>query len=388
MRSGNLGHKLQNRGVLGKMKILHVSPFYPPNIGGAEACVYYLAKEEARLGHDVSVVTSSLPLQDRRAFVFTRDLFELSDVKVRKLGGFIFRIVPINLKLIPYLCKENFDIIHLHILGFAYQPEVTALISALKGIPLISHIHTNPAGGLMWLKPYLHFTSRIVFKRSKAIIVPTERFKSLILGQYQNHKKISVIPNGVDISLFREIKRGKNRNILFVGRISPSKGLEELISAMKGVLGVVPDAELTVVGPPSPSEIGYWKQLVRMVSELDLNTHVKFLGGLSREVLPEVYNQASVFVCPSRNESFGIVLIEAMAAGVPIVASNIPEFKEIAGSCALLTEPSSKNLSTAIIRVLLDEKLQDKMITSGIKRAQDFSWKNIAHQFLSLYKED
>jgi len=260
-------------------------------------------------------------------------------------------------------------------------------VSELKGIPLVSHVHANPAGEFLVLKPYLRFTSQVILNHSKAIIVPTERFKRLISDRYQIHDKISVIPNGVDMSIFREAKRDKkNQNILFVGRISRTKGLEELICAMKGILEVIPEAELTIVGPPSLSEIGYWKHLVSMVSELNLDSHVKFLGGLPRNELPQIYNKASVFVCPSRYESFGIVLIEAMAAGVPIIASNIPEFREVTGGCALLTEPTSNNLKTAIIRILSDEKLKDKMITSGIKRAQNFSWEKIAQQFLSLYE--
>ena len=307
------------------MKIAHISPYYPPAIGGAENCVYYLAREQAKQGHDVVVITTSLPPLSREAFIFTPTRQELNDVKVLRLGSFIFREVPVSLNLISYLCKTDFDVIHLHLNSMPYQPEVAMLLARLKGIPIISHVHIDPESTLPWLKLYLRFTSKIIFDVSKAIIVPTKHYKWLIGTKYRHHKKVVVIPHGIDPSDFESFKkkeRDEGLSILFVGRITHQKGLDRLIFAMKGILKVMPEVKLTIVGPSIPSERKYYMHILRMVNQLDLNRCVRFLGRVSKDKLLEMYNQASVFVAPSRFESFGIVLLEAMASGCLLYTSD------------------------------------------------------------------
>jgi len=372
------------------MRIAHVTTFYPPSIGGVEVCVYHLATEQARQGHDISVITNSLPSAGCRSFVFTRTVQEeLSNVKIYRLSSFIFRQTPIALSLVSYLSRMDFDIIHLHLTGFVFQPEVAALLAKLKHIPVVSHVHIDPMRKQSWVKPYNRLIFPMILDFSKAIIVPTENYRQVMMAKYGQGKKLAVIPYGVDDSVFEsrtKMEGGENEtSILFIGRLTHQKGLDRLILAMKGILEQIPNAKLTIVGPPNPLEMDYYRDLLRMVSELNLGECVRFMGGFPHGELQEIRSEAMLFVAPSRYESFGIVLLEAMASGLPVVASDIPEFKEIAGGSALLVDPSPGNLSNAIVRAILDKNLRERMTESARTRARDFLWSNIAQQVLSLY---
>ena len=375
------------------MRIAHVTMFYPPAIGGAETCVYHLATEQARQGHDVSVITNSLPGLGRRSFVFTRTIQEeLDDVKIYRLNSFIFRLTPIPLSLVSYLSRMDFDVIHLHLTGFVFQPEAAALLAKMKHTPLVSHVHIDPMSKQSWTSPYVRLTFQLSLALSKAIIVPTKNFKRIMLVKYRQDKKVVVIPNGIDTSLFKSQAKKAGRNdevvILFVGRIVHQKGLDRLIAAMKSILEHIPNAKLAVVGSPNTIEMDYYRHLLRMVNELNLGEHVRFLGALPDDKLQEIRGEATLLVAPSRFESFGIGVLEALASGLPVVASDIPEFNDITSGSALLVDPTPQNLSNAIVRMILEKDLREKMINDAIIRSRDFLWSNINKQVLSLYSRN
>jgi len=374
------------------MKIAHVTAFYPPSIGGMEVCVYNLAKEQASQGHDVSVITNSLPSVGRRSFTFTPAIKELGDVKVYRLNSFIFRMTPVAFSLVAFLSKMNFDIIHLHIGDLVFQPEATSILAKVKRIPLISHVHICPMSRQSWVSLYVRLTFRISLALSKAIIVPTENYRRLMRVRYGQDKKVVVLPNGIDFSTFKSQRGCREKkdeiDILFVGRLVRQKGLDRLILAMKNVVKQVPNAKLTVVGQPNPTEMDYYRQVRRMIDELDLSEAVRFLGALPDDKLQEIRGEATLLAAPSRFESFGIGVLEAMASGLPVVASDIPEFKDITSGSALLVDPTPQNLSNAIIKMILEKDLREKMINDAIIRSRDFLWSNINKQVLSLYSRN
>ena len=179
--------------------------------------------------------------------------------------------------------------------------------------------------------------------------------------------------------------------ILFVGRLIDWKGVNILVSSMKKVRDTVRNARLVIVGD-GPER----KSLADRVKELGLEDSVTFTGQVSGMELKDYYSRASVFVLPSitvnnQTEGLGVVLLEAMASGVPVIGSNtggIPDIIED-GVNGLLVQPGDpKALADAIIRIFEDRDLADRFREAGIKTVSErFSWDRIGDQFTMVYQE-
>jgi phosphatidylinositol alpha-mannosyltransferase len=197
-----------------------------------------------------------------------------------------------------------------------------------------------------------------------------------------------VIPNGVDVQRFQRavpIARWQDgtQNILFVGRFEPRKGLLELLKAYRILRKTGCECRLLVVGT---GPLG--KEARRYVATRRLRG-VEFVGRVSDEEKAQLYRTADVYVSPATGgESFGIVLLEAMAAGTAIVASDIHGYKGVVrrGREALLVPPNEpKPLAAAIARLLRDDDLRAEMATAGRERAQDFSWERVTAKVDDFY---
>jgi phosphatidylinositol alpha-mannosyltransferase len=203
-----------------------------------------------------------------------------------------------------------------------------------------------------------------------------------------------IIPNGIDANRFggdhvRPLEQYSDGrlNILFVGRLEPRKGFRYLLRAFRYVKEEFPQARLIVVGAYRKKEMA---RHLRYAREHHL-TGVKFVGNVSDEDLPRYYRSCHVFCAPSTGfESFGIVLLEAMAAGKPAVASDIPGYRDLLedGREGLLVERKNERaLAKAIIRVLRDPGLQEKMGAEGRIKARQYSWREVAERVLDYYQE-
>ncbi|HET9435793.1 MAG TPA: glycosyltransferase family 4 protein, partial [Candidatus Limnocylindrales bacterium] len=197
-----------------------------------------------------------------------------------------------------------------------------------------------------------------------------------------------VIPNGVDIDRFQKavpLARWQDgpRNLLFVGRFEPRKGLIELLKAYRTLRKTGCDCRLLVVGT---GPLG--REARRYVATRRLKG-VEFLGRVTDEEKAQLFRTADVYISPATGgESFGIVLLEAMAAGTPIVASDIHGYKGVVrrGREALLVPPREpKPLAAAIARLLRDDELRAAMGAAGIARAQQFSWERVTAKVDNYY---
>jgi glycosyltransferase involved in cell wall biosynthesis len=172
--------------------------------------------------------------------------------------------------------------------------------------------------------------------------------------------------------------------ILFVSTIEPRKNLPTLLKAYRQLLdSYKASVKLVVVGRRG------WlsEEVFTLVDELKLTNDVLFLGRLSIEDLPHLYNAAQLLVQPSFYEGFGLPPLEAMACGTPVVVSNVSSLPEVVGDAGLLVDPEDvSELTVAIWRVLTDQALREDLIAKGFKRAQCFSWEKTALQTLELYK--
>ncbi len=201
-----------------------------------------------------------------------------------------------------------------------------------------------------------------------------------------------IIPCGVDLERFRPALpppagiRGPGPVILFLGRLDQRKGLAVLLRALPTVLRSVPSARLLVVGS-GPEE----NRCRRLAAELGIESAVQFRGRVSHEELPGYYANCDVYCSPALGgETLGIVLLEAMAAGAPVVASDIPGYDETArrDADALLVPPGDPaQLADGLVAVLRDGALAARLRAAGQLRARAYSWPVVAARTLDYYRE-
>ena len=190
-----------------------------------------------------------------------------------------------------------------------------------------------------------------------------------------------VVPNGVDLPTpAPEACRVPGR-ILFVGRLVQEKGLAHLLQSLAAVRAILPAAHLAIVGdgPERPA-------LLRQTRRLRLDAGVEFLGQLPPDAVAKQRAAAQVAVVPSYYEPFGLVALEAMAWGVPLVASDVGGLREFTEGAAVLVPPANAPaLAQALVRVLSDVQLRQDLARRGIERASDYTWDRCAERTAAVY---
>jgi glycosyltransferase involved in cell wall biosynthesis len=173
--------------------------------------------------------------------------------------------------------------------------------------------------------------------------------------------------------------------ILYVGQLHPRKNLEGLIKGYyEAHARLKTKHKLVIIGHGNSV---YSEKLINLAKELDIMDDVLFLGHVSHE-LPFVYNLADLFLLPSYHEGFGIVLIEAMACGVPVITSDIEDLREVVGDSAVLINPTNvSEIAGAIIQVLSSDEFRCALVNKGLERAKLFSWDRCAKETIKVYEE-
>lgn len=294
--------------------------------------------------------------------------------------------------------KEKPDIIHAH--WILPQGFTAAIVSKLLGIPFVVTAH---AGDVFPLgNPLFRLLSRFSINSAAAVTVNSSYTKAAV-AKISALKSISVIPMGVDLKLFSSStasaaaavrkKYGVGRNgrmLLFVGRLVEKKGVTYLISAMAAVVKSYPQCKLVIVGdgPEKPA-------LQLQAPQLGLSGSVIFAGSIPNRQLPPYYKAADVFVLPSivdsrgDTEGLGVVLLEAIAAGTPVVASNVGGIPDvvIGRKTGLLVQQKNSIELAAAVAALLRNRLLAKRLAAAAKKhiAQAYSWQKIANRFHDVF---
>lgn len=234
--------------------------------------------------------------------------------------------------------------------------------------------------------------------RAVRIIVPSHPVKRDIVDRFEGvlGNRIRVIPWGV-APCFQPVKhreeqqrvaaryRLPERYVLHVGRMEPKKGLPHLLEAFFAATAHRRlDHHLVLAGP------GGWgdARFHRLLEELNLKNRVHLIGFVEEKDLPALYSGASCFTFPSTAEGFGLPILEAMACGTPVIASDIPVLREIAGDAALLFRTEDlKSLRNALEEVLTSASVADGLRSAGLARARAFTWERHARAVLDLYQE-
>jgi phosphatidylinositol alpha-mannosyltransferase len=370
------------------MKIALVSPYDYPYPGGVTQHIFHLDKQFGGLGHQVKIIAPCAgeapeKLPDNVVVTTSRVVsipFSGSKARIPYSPAVYWRVKRT-------LRQERFDIVHAH------EPFTLP-------VPLIAlrHSHTVNVGTFHAYRDTHHiyqYGRRVFqpfFDRLHGKIAVSEAAKDTVARYFGG--EYTIIPNGIDLERFGgehiqplDAYTDGRLNILFVGRLEPRKGFRYLLGAFPHIKKEFPEARLIVVGAYLKKEKANHVQYVR---DHHL-TGVKFVGHVSDEALPRYYRSCHVFCAPSIGfESFGIVLLEAMASGKPIVACDIPGYRDLLedGKEGLLAEPKNESsLAEAIIRILRDPVLQLKMGEQGRIKAPQYSWRKVALQVLDYYQE-
>lgn len=297
------------------------------------------------------------------------------------------------LAVIRLLRNQRFDLIHAHWLipqGFI---AALSLLMTRKKIPLLC---TSHGGDLFALKGKgLQRLKRWVMDKSNALTVVSHAMKKTVVAMGIDPDKVEVIPMGVDLKgLFTPdpgVQR-KTDELLFVGRLVEVKGLQTLFDAMPKVLAKYPGIRLIVAGA-GPLE----SELRASAKKLDIADRVDFRGMVMQSKLPELYRQATMAVFPfvvtksGIQEGFGLVVVEAMGCGCPVIAGDLPALHDtvIHEENGLLFESgNSQALADAIIRMLADPDLCFRLAGEGRRRVvQKFDWEIVAGKYAGEYKK-
>jgi phosphatidylinositol alpha-mannosyltransferase len=337
------------------------------------------------MGHCVKILA---PYSGNKDVLGDNGIVASSRVAPIPAGGSISRIslsplLPSRVKTL--LRGENFDIVHIHEPVVPLLSVAAVYFSKSVNVGTFHACHNTPRG-YHFCHPFL----KGAFERLDgkiAVSQPARDFVAKYLpGEYH------IIPNGVDFEHFaadvlpiEEFCDGK-LNILFVGRLEKRKGLDYLLGAYGRVKRQFPNTRLIVVGPGTKLRRNYAEKISRMKLK-----DVVFAGRVSYADLPRYYRAADIFCAPATGEeSFGIILLEAMAAGKPIIASNISGYASVVndGIEGLLVPPKDEGaLAQAIISLFSDATLRQQMGGRGRAKAEEYRWERVARMVLNYYSE-
>lgn len=356
------------------MRIGLVCPYDWSAPGGVKQHISDLAVSLIELGHYVNVLTPATNDENLPAWVTSA-----GTAIGLPYNGSVARIKfdpPAFSRTRAWIKKNKFDILHLHE-PTSPSPSIIAAWSA-RG-PIVATHHTSNERS--YAAKNMQFALQPMMEKISARIAVSEDAKRTMINHFGGDAVI--IPNGVRVSDFtkfpaKAIDSGPFR-ILFLGRIDESrKGLSVLLAALENVIEKFPDLICEIVGPGEVDEI-----------DTKIKKNLVFKGMLSSIEKARAYTSSDVYVAPNLGgESFGIVLLEAMSAGCPVLASDLSAFKRVLndGSAGALFETgNAESLATELISLLENPEKRKNLRNSGFKRAKEFDWSNIVKQILDVY---
>lgn len=297
--------------------------------------------------------------------------------------------------LIKKINKISPDIVHGH---NAFPPYSLAMVAIRKRFPNVFTVHglIETEKKFFWVKRrdvpkkiFYSFLEKLVYTNLKNITVPTPYVKQVVkhIITKDNHCFYS-IPNGVDSIFFSINKKEQPDRILYIGMIERRKGILDLLKAITVVKSRRQNIKLHIVGKIISST--YYQQLIDYVRGNNLTTNISFTGPLSKEDIMSEYKEASIFISPSYHETFGIVLVEAMATGTPVIATSVTGIPYVVldNKTGYLVNPGDiETLAEKILILLNDEDERRRIGQNGINHAKKFKWENIGRQIYTCYEE-
>ena len=369
------------------MKIALVSPYDFATPGGVVSHISCLEQQFTRMGHEVKIIAPA----SKAVYTLGDRFIRIGTPRPIPVSGSIARVtvsLRLESRINEVFDREKFDICHLH---EPLMPTLCTTVLRLKKAPTVGTFHA--AGGKPWytmfspvIKWYLDRWFRKLDGRIAVSRVALQYVNTYFPANY------AIIANGVDthrfsngVTPFDRFNDGKT-NILFVGRLEKRKGFDYLLEAYRLIRPEASDCRLIQVGPGVRLRRKYEKRISRLGIP-----DVNFTGYSTYSDLPRYYKTADIVCFPATGrESQGIVLLEAMAVGKPVVASNIDGYSSILtdGVEGIAVPPKNPDkLAEALITLMNDEHLRQQMGNRGKLKAQEYDWEDIARRVLDFYTE-
>jgi glycosyltransferase involved in cell wall biosynthesis len=379
---------------------LHIAFFtnyYHPVVNGVVRSVASFREVLMKQGHNVFIFAQSAEnYKDHEPFIFRYPSLPLP------LPGDIAAALPVSPFVDQLLPALKLDVIHTHhpiLLG-----QTAARKAAELNLPLVFTFHTQyweythyvpfPQEVIQeFLKNAVHRWLRDFMQKCQHIIIPSESLKDILVRDYGLTDRYTVIPTGTNLDPFlkadgqslRAEKGWKDKTVLIsVGRLAPEKNWDTLLRAFASVHADHPGAHLVLIGD-GPAR----QTLESLAAELGLEEKVTFTGAVPFEEIPRYLKAADLFTFASVTETQGLVTIEAMAAGLPVVAVDGPGTRDIVehGKQGFLTENDPDALAKSVEKALSDPQRLKRLRNSALKKAKSFDVSVLGEQLVSVYEQ-
>lgn len=355
-----------------RIKLLQISPGVPPLVGGVEKCTYIIYKKLNKSIFDVNILVGK------------NRIFEKSKIPLIMCPT---KGTPLNyiVAFIKFLIHiKSSDLVHFQYPNFLF-PNITyglmlLLVSKILKKPYILHIHLIlKFKSKFWLKfinLYNYYFKKLL-KNAKLILIPTNYSRNLLIKQIDlDSARIKTLPNGIDAQFF-EIKQDKDKldkfhKIIYLGRFSKVKNIDKLIQAVKKLQK---DIYLYIYGS------GEEENNLKILAKGHKNIVIK--GRLQQNQMYKAYQGAKLMVLPSSNEELPITILEALAAGVPILSAELPSIKSHFKDKIFYTDGSVADLMEKI-PLILKQDLKSKII-EGQQFVKQFTWERFVSRIERYY---
>jgi phosphatidylinositol alpha-mannosyltransferase len=367
------------------MRVGLVSPYDFAAPGGVNDHVRNLARRLRHQGHETRIFAPS-----------SRADIDFDTPRFYRIGSPI--AIPVNdsvaritlsfhlaNRVAAIIEEEKFDVLHFHEPLMPALPMTMLRMSTAANVGTFHAFARSNVGyyyGRPLLKPYLAHLHRGI-----AVSEPARAFVNRYFPDYP----LRVIPNGIDVEVYKpglapiRHLRDDHLNVLFVGRLEKRKGLGDLLRAFRFMQSRIPKSRLIIVGDgPLRGKVESFVSHHRL-------PNIVLAGYVPESVKPRYYDSADIFCAPATGaESFGIVLLEAMASGLPVVATEIPGYMSVLepGRESITVEPKNwRELGASLVILARDPELRTRMGAHALQRAKRYSWDSVASEILEVYRE-
>jgi len=365
-----------------KLKILQVSDAYYPFPSGVSEHMHHLSLSLRKRGHEVHILTGKYNNEKEDYVKRVGKVYRFKSNKAEVTLTFSFNL-PFEVK--KFLREEKFDVVHTH---GPLAPNLPFLALHFSRSINVATFHTAFFGFNFYKFAKYFFKNH--FKKLDVAICVSKKAYNELYPHFPYKEKYRIIPNGIDTKRFNPDGERIEKflkyefKILYVGRLEERKGFPVLLKAFEMIHDKIPSI-LIVVGR------GILEEKYKNMVPIKLKDKIFFEGFIPPQKLPSYYRTCDLYVSPALGgETFGIVLLEAMASGAPCIASNIEGYNEVIKNFEngiLFEKGNYKELSEKILMIYKNKELREKIKENGLKFSKNFDWDKIAEKIENVYLE-
>lgn len=369
---------------------------FPPDVGGAETYAYELSNALGRAGHNVDVFTMEAATDG--------EIDVHGNVSVTRLMK-RRRLVTVDTVLFSIVARRKIDFDAYDVVHGTLMPASTVAFTpgfGMADVPLVVTSHGTSVGEMRssdphtyedYLMKYVFHPMNIVLdsiagRLADRIIAISDHTQEQLVETYRfDSDRVSMIPHGVDNERFHPdagphpAPDSEKFTLLYVGRLGPRKGVDLAIESFTALDR--PDVELLIAGTGRHED-----RLRKLASELGVSNRVRFLGFVPDDELPALYASSDLFLLLSSYEGYGLVLLEAMACGTPVVASRVGGITTVVdGNSGVLVSREIGNISDSIDTFIRDRDLFMEAVSAARARAAELDWEEVAHRVIGEYAQ-